>query len=143
MNYFTSTKTHPVIGNTVLLLTRIFVGLAMMSHGLPKLQKLMDGGDVQFFDFLGMGASFSLILAVFAEFFCSVFLMLGLFTRWASFFLMFTMAVAAFAAHGDAPFAEKEVALLYMALYLMLWALGPGKFSVDAMIGKKSYSSRW
>ena len=137
MNYFTSTKSNPLIIDLVLLVIRIFVGFAMLSHGYPKLQDLLSGEEIQFFSFLGLSDKTSLILAVFAEFVCSIFIILGLFTRFAVFFLIITMAVAGLIVHGGDPFQKREASLLYLSVYLMLFAFGPGKYSIDAMIGRK------
>ncbi len=137
MNYFTSTKSNPLIIDIVLLVTRIFVGFAMLSHGYPKLQDLLSGEEIQFFSFLGLSGKTSLILAVFAEFVCSIFIILGLFTRFAVFFLIITMGVAGLIVHSGDPFQKREASLLYLSVYLMLFAFGPGKYSVDAMIGRK------
>ncbi len=137
MNYFTSTKSNPLIIDIVLLVIRIFVGFAMLSHGYPKLQDLLSGEEIQFFSFLGLSDKTSLILAVFAEFVCSIFIILGLFTRFAVFFLIITMGVAGLIVHGGDPFQKREASLLYLSVYLMLFAFGPGKYSVDAMIGRK------
>lgn len=134
MNYFTSTKTNPLITDIVLFFVRIFIGFAMLSHGFPKLQQLFSGEEIQFYNFLGMGEKLSLIFAVFAEFVCSIFLILGLFTRFAVFFLIITMAVAGFVVHGSDPFQKREISLLYLSIYLLLFAFGPGRFSIDHMI---------
>ena len=137
MNYFTSTKSNPLIIDLVLLVIRIFVGFAMLSHGYPKLQDLLSGEEIQFFSFLGLSDKTSLILAVFAEFVCSIFIILGLFTRFAVFFLIITMAVAGLIVHSGDTFQKREASLLYLSVYLMLFAFGPGKYSIDAMIGRK------
>ena len=137
MNYFTSTKSNPLIIDLVLLVIRIFVGFAMLSHGYPKLQDLLSGEEIQFFSFMGLSAKTSLTLAVFAEFVCSIFIILGLFTRFAVFFLIITMAVAGLIVHSGDPFQKREASLLYLSVYLVLFAFGPGKYSVDAMIGRK------
>lgn len=142
MNYFTSTKNNPLIIDIVLLVTRIFVGFAMLSHGFPKLQQLLSGEEIQFYDFLGMGSKFSLILAVFAEFVCSIFIILGLFTRFAIFFLVITMAVAGLFVHSADPFSKRETSLLYLSIYLLIFASGPGKYSIDGMISRRR-ESRW
>lgn len=142
MNYFTSTKSNPLIIDIILLIVRIFVGFAMLSHGFPKLQQLYAGGEIQFYDFLGLGSRVSLFLAVFAEFVCSIFIILGLFTRFAVFFLVVTMAVAALIVHGEDPFSKRETSLLYLSVYSLIFAFGPGKYSVDGMISRKR-ESQW
>ena len=143
MNYFTSTKNNPLIVGIVLLIVRLFIGFAMISHGYPKLEQLMSGKEVQFFDFLGLGQKVSLALTVFAEFVCSIFIILGLFTRWALSFLIITMSVAGFLVHGSDPFAKRESSLLYLSVYLLIMAIGPGKFSIDAMISGRKRTSGW
>ncbi|MBW8362213.1 MAG: DoxX family protein [Kaistella sp.] len=142
MNYFTSAKPNASIVDIVLLAIRIFAGFAMLSHGFPKLQQLYSGEEIQFFNFLGLGEQFSLILAVFAEFVCSIFLILGLFTRPALVFLIIAMTVAGLVVHAADPFEKREMSLLYLSIYLLLFAFGPGKYSIDYMISKRR-ESEW
>lgn len=142
MNYFNSNSSS-VPRDIVLLLVRVFIGFAMLSHGFPKLQMLLEGGKIDFFDFMGLGPQISLILTVFAEFACSILLILGLFTRISLGFLIFTMIMAAFVVHGADPFAKKEMSLIYLSIYLMLMAFGAGKFSVDHMIQERKRTSEW
>ncbi|SDL46265.1 DoxX family protein [Chryseobacterium taihuense] len=142
MSYFNS-KTNPVIFDIVIFIVRLLVGFAMISHGFPKLQMLIDGGDIQFFDFVGLGPKISLGLTVFAEFVCSIFIILGLFTRVAAGFLVFTMMIAAFVVHGSDPFDKREMSLLYLSIYLLIISLGAGKISVDHLIEKRKRNSEW
>ena len=142
MSYSIS-KTNPIFIDIALLAVRLFVGFAMLSHGFPKLQMLLEGGDIKFFDFLGLGPKISLGLTVFAEFVCSIFLILGLFTRIAVGFLTFTMFVAGFVVHGSDSFDKRELSLLYLAVYVLILVLGAGRFSVDGMIEKRRRSSEW
>jgi len=121
----------------VLLIVRIAVAAFMLTHGYPKLMKLLAGGEIQFADPFGLGMYFSLVLAVFAEFFCSILVGLGIGTRLAAIPLIITMSVAAFIAHGSDPFGRKELALLYLVVYVFLLFTGSGKFSVDYFISKK------
>lgn len=137
MNYFTSTKSNAIITDLVILVIRIFVGFAMLSHGFPKLQQLLSGEEIVFFEFMGLSAKTSLILAVFAEFVCSIFIILGLFSRFAVFFLIITMVVAGLVVHSADSFSKRELSLLYLSIYLMLFAFGPGRYSVDYMIGRR------
>lgn len=136
-------KNNPLILDVVLLAVRLFIGFAMISHGFPKLQNLIDGGDIKFYDFLGLGPKISLILTVFAEFVCSIFIILGLFTKIAAGILLFTMSVAAFVVHGADPFEKRELSLLYLSIYVIIVTLGAGRFSVDGMIEKRKRSSDW
>ena len=142
MSYINS-KTSPIFTDIALLIVRLFVGFAMLSHGFPKLQMLLDGGEVKFFDFLGLGPQISLILTVFAEFVCSIFLILGLFTRIAVGFLIFTMFIAGFVVHSADGFDKREISLLYLSIYLLLMAIGSGRMSVDGMIEKRKRTSQW
>lgn len=132
-----------VKADIALFLVRLFVGFAMLTHGFPKLQQLIGGKTADFYDFLGMGSTVSLILAVFAEFVCSIFIILGLFTRLAAGFLLITMFIAAFMVHGADPFADREMSLLYATIYLLIVAIGAGKISVDYMIEKRKRASDW
>lgn len=142
MNYLSS-KSNPIYVDIILLIVRVFIGFAMLSHGFPKLQMLLEGGDIKFFDFLGLGSTISLVLTVIAEFACSILLILGLFTRISLGFLIFTMIIAGFVVHGPDPFDKKELSMIYLSVYLLLMAYGAGKFSVDYMIEKRKRASDW
>ncbi|MDO5511023.1 MAG: DoxX family protein [Weeksellaceae bacterium] len=120
-----------------LLIIRLLAGGVMLTHGIPKLQKLLAGPPVQFADPLGMGAETSIILAIFAEVFCALLIVLGLFTRLASLPLLSTMLIALFVVHWNDPFAKQELALIYGALYAILLLTGAGKYSLDNVIFQK------
>lgn len=118
-----------------LLVLRLIGGGFMLTHGLPKLQKIL-AGDFGFADPIGVGPTFSLILTVGAEFFGALLIVLGLGTRLVSVPLMITMLVAAFIVHGSDPFGKQEFPLLYFVIYLALFLMGSGRFSLDAMFSK-------
>ena len=142
MNYFSSTRYNATAVDVILFIVRVFIGFAMLTHGYPKLVKLVSGEEIQFYNFLGMGGKLSLGLAVFAEFVCSIFLILGLFTRWAASFLAFTMVIAAFVVHSADAFDAREMSLIYLSIYALILVLGPGKYSVDHKISSKN-EVRW
>lgn len=124
--------------NLWLLIFRVAIGALMIVNALPKLNMLLAGGEIQFIDPLGFGPKLSLILVVMAEFFCSVLLIVGFFTRPATIPLIFTMFVAAFIHHQGDPFSAKQLAIVYMIIYTGFLVTGPGTFSVDRLIrGKK------
>lgn len=133
-----STSKNALTIDLWLLFLRVFSGAFMITHGLPKFEKLMAGGEIQFYDPIGFGDTFALGLAVFAEFICASLLIIGLLTRPASLMLVITMAIAAFMVHAEDPFGKKEMALLYLLIYLTTMFTGAGRFSVDYLIsGKK------
>ncbi|MBK7434575.1 MAG: DoxX family protein [Chitinophagaceae bacterium] len=92
--------------NAAMLLLRLGVGIMMMEHGY---QKLVHFGEYQqkFMNFLGLGSTFSLALVVFAEFFCSLFLILGLFTRLAAIPLIVVCCVIIFKGESRAVFRRR------------------------------------
>lgn len=143
MNYLNRTNSNSIFKDIILFVVRVFIGFAMLSHGFPKLQLLLEGGNIQFYDFFGMGPTVTLTLTVFAEFACSIFLILGLFTRVALGFLVFTMVIAGFVVHGADPFEKREMSLIYLSIYLLFMVFGPGKISVDFMIEKRKRASEW
>lgn len=125
-----------------ILLLRFTVGLTMSFYGYEKLthynEMVMDDFWLNEVSFLGMKGAVPLALTIFAEFFCSLFLILGLFTRPALFFLLFCMGYIAFyldsfelISSGDNGL-EMNSAFNYFMLYLALLFTGPGKYSVDA-----------
>lgn len=120
-----------------LLLMRIGVGALMLSHGAGKLLKLFGEEPVKFSDPLGVGATASLAMAVFAEVFCSIFLIFGFATRLSVVPLLITMLVAVLLIHTHDPFPKKELPLLYIIIYLAIGIFGAGKFSVDNLISRK------
>ena len=130
-----STSFSPSNIHTALLLLRVVVAAFMLTHGLPKLMNMMSGNS-KFGDPLGLGKDLSLGLTVFAEFVCAILLMLGLATRLALIPLIITMLVAAFVAHADDPFGKKEMALLYLVVFITLLITGPGKYSIDNALGR-------
>ena len=121
--------------NTGILIFRLAVGILLMHHGYDKLVHYSKY-ESQFINFMGMSPSVSLYLTIFAEFFCSLFVVIGLFTRLASVAIVINMSVAVFKAHNFEVFGAGEMATLFLAAFLLILFVGPGKISVDGMIGK-------
>ena len=78
------------------------------------------------------------ILVVFAEFFCAILLVMGMFTRFALVPLIITMSVAFFKVNKGVVFGDggAHPALMFLCVYLALLFTGPGKYSVDRVIAK-------
>ena len=118
------------------LLLRIIIGSFFIYYGYMKLT-MYDALLKGFPDPLGLGVPLTVNLVIFAEFFCGLLLLLGLFTRLAVFPMFINMTVVYFNVHVNDPFNEKQIALLYWLLLIVILILGSGKFSVDALIFRK------
>ncbi|HLO62509.1 MAG TPA: DoxX family protein [Azonexus sp.] len=133
MQKFLRLEFVPSSSDLALLTLRVALGLSMaLLHGWGKLSNLI-AGTSKFPDILGIGSTPALLLAIWAEFFCSLLLVFGLWTRLAALMLATTMSVAFFMAHGaklSGP-GNGELAFVYLIGYVTLLVAGAGKYSVD------------
>lgn len=115
-----------------LFILRVFgAGFMLYGHGWGKLMNVISG-NFEFGDPIGLGPVVSLILAAFAEGICTIFIIIGCYTRLASLILMINMAVAFLFVHfGNDPFGGMEKALLYLLIFTVIFLMGPGKFALD------------
>src|SRR5579875_2464856 len=119
-----------------LLVLRVGAGaLILVRFGFNKLTHFAQYAH-NFDDPFHIGKTTSLALVVFAEVFCSAFVILGLFTRLACIPLIIAMTVALFYAQHGHFFAEGERPGIYLICFIALLFTGPGKVSLDRMIGK-------
>ncbi len=126
-------NSEPISEDLGYLTLRLSLGGTMIwQHGWPKLMGFAERMDT-FPDPFGLGGTFSLVLIVFAEVLCALFVMLGLWTRVALVPLIIAMAVIAFLVKGDADFSEKELAFVYLFGFLALLFTGSGRFSIDRL----------
>lgn len=116
----------------LILLFRLFIGVMILIHGVDKLVNFQTLSNT-FPDIMGLGSYTSLMLAVFAEFCCSLFLICGLLLRITVIPLLISMSVAFFDVH-DAMFPAGELSFIYLVLLLILYLVGPGRYSVDYLI---------
>jgi putative oxidoreductase len=119
-----------------LLFARVaFAGGMIYLHGWGKLTNFANIAP-QFPDPLGIGSANSLALATFAEFFAAAAILFGFATRLAVLPLIPTMIIAAQVANSGKAGAG-ELALLYLAGFVTILLTGPGRFSLDHLIGRK------
>lgn len=129
----------PVHSGLALLILRIWLGLSMLLfHGLVKLQNfshLSKGFDDPFH----IGSQASLVLCLFSEVVCSVFLVFGLFSRLAALIGVIELGVAFWSVHHFALTGPHngQFPLIYIAAYLTIFIAGAGKFSLDRALGAK------
>jgi len=127
-------------GNFALLVLRLWIGMQMLLlHGTDKLMNFTTAVP-DFPDPLGIGRTASLVLAVFAEVFASLLLVLGLFTRFSALVLIINMTVAFVCVHKGALSGEHsgELAFLYLLAYVVIFLAGPGRVSADKIFFGKS-----
>jgi len=131
------TDTKILNNDLALLIGRIAIAFLMLTHGLPKMNMLFSDDTIQFPSVFGMSAGFSLTLAVFAEVFCSILILIGFASRLAAVPLIITMLVAVFSIHATDVFAKKELAVLYLIAYAVFFIAGSGRYSIDYALKRK------
>ena len=130
------------MNNFGLLVFRVMLGSFMLfGHGMGKLTHFGEYAQ-RFPDVTGIGATFSLTVAVFAEVFCSAAIIVGFATRLAALPLLATMAVAGLYVHAQDGFAKQEMALLYLAGWILLFCTGAGSWSIDGLLKTDGFLRR-
>jgi putative oxidoreductase len=136
MKKFFSTQCSDGAFNLGTFVLRVTFGLLLLiDHGLGKITHFSNY-EYTFFNFLNIGHRWSLVLCIFAEVVCAGLLALGLFTRLAALALVVNFSVASFMFFKGHPLADREPALFFLAAFVTLLLTGPGKYSVDAAMGK-------
>jgi putative oxidoreductase len=136
MKRILSIKYNAAAFNFSMLFLRIVFGLLILSkYGYTEMVKFADLQN-SFYNFMGLGSRLSLLLAIFAETICALFIVLGLFTRLAVIPLIIVMLVVIFGHDAGKPIQESELALLYLGAFVTILLCGPGRISIDGMINK-------
>ena len=122
--------------NLGMFLLRVgFGGFLFFNHGLPKLMNFAEKQN-SFSDPLHVGNTISLVLTIFAEAFCSLLLVAGLLTRFSAFVLVILFLVIIFITQKGRPIKDSELPALFLLAALTILFCGPGKWSLDKLIGK-------
>jgi putative oxidoreductase len=118
-----------------MLVIRLIFGILIVKIGYDKLVHF-DATSQFMPEFLGLSKKITTALVVFAEFFCGILVILGLFTRLACIPLVICMCYVFFVSNHYNFFGQDQKAIFYLAAFFSLLLVGPGRASVDGMIGK-------
>ena len=135
-NFLFPTKPNTTKVSLFLLAVRIIFGILLMNHGIQKWSNFQ-GLSMTFPDPLGIGSPLSLGLAIFGELVCSMGFIIGFLYRLAMIPMIFTMSVAFFVIHANDVFVVKELAFIYLVVFILMYIAGPGNFSIDYFIGNQ------
>ena len=124
----------------LILCLRVFFGILFFTHGIDKMANFNELSQT-FPNVLGFGSYMSLMVSIFCDFCCSLFLITGLMVRITVIPMIISMAVAFFDVH-DGMFPQGELSLIYLVMFVILYITGPGRFSIDYLIDKKIQSER-
>lgn len=119
----------------LILALRLFFGILFFSHGLDKMMNFNELS-YSYPSVFGFGSYMTLMLSIFSEFACSIFLIAGLLVRITVIPMIAAMAVAFFDIH-DGMFPDGELSLIYLVLFVILYITGPGRYSFDYLIDMK------
>ena len=122
----------------IMLAFRVIFGVMIMYHGAQKL-KNFSSLKTSFPDPLGIGIKTSLVLAIFGELICPIAFIAGFLYRLCMIPMMFTMFIAFFVAMRKAPYDQKELGLVYLLLFILLYLIGPGEYSIDYLIALRIF----
>jgi putative oxidoreductase len=118
----------------VYCISRLVIGLLFASHGGQKILGFPPGGHGAPTDALGL-------LGAWIELVCGLLIAVGLLTRLAAFIASGEMAVAYFMVHASQhlfPIVNRgESAVFYCWFFFFAIFYGPGRWSIDALIGKR------
>lgn len=117
----------------MLLALRIVFGILLLTHGVAKWSNFSELS-ASFPDPLHIGSHLSLTLAIFGEVICSAGFIVGAFYRLALIPMIFTLCLAVFVIHAHDAFATKELAVVYLCVFVLLMLTGPGKFALDSLV---------
>lgn len=135
MKKLLSTKYNAGTFTAALLLLRLGFGILLAYHGYQKFSNFPQTQSFMM-DFMGLGKSATAGLVIFAELFCSILVMLGLFTRFACIPIIFLFCVIIFKSTGADFFGKSELPELYLLGFLAIFLAGPGRMSVDRLISR-------
>ena len=121
-----------------LLFLRVSLGLNLfLKHGYEKVFTFSQMAPT-FSDPMHLGSTTSLVMAMISDGICSVLIIFGLGTRWASIYSFVIIFVAwsmkfHFMYFGHLEADHGELSVLYLVALIAIFVAGPGKYSIDPL----------
>jgi putative oxidoreductase len=141
---FLSTKKYNNVDLGLLVIRVITAGTLVLKHGWEKafdFHTMATNTKLPFPDPFHLGVSTSLTIALIADFYCGILVVLGLGTRFAAAFSFMSISVAWVTVHHFSYFGARadhgEIIILMLGTLAGLIASGPGRYSIDYLLADK------
>ncbi len=120
-----------------MLLFRVLVSFELIVvHGLKKLGVGVDVAET-IPNPLHLPEVFNNGFAIGSNIIAPVFIILGLLTRLTILPVLAVTLTGYFVLHWNDALLIKDVPFIYSTVYMLIWVLGPGKYSIDYLINRK------
>lgn len=116
-------------------------GMLAFGRAWTKLQLIRDS-QIMFPDPFGIGPELSWAIVMIAEFFCPLFVMLGVATRITAIAPFVAMVLAGAAFPAGTPWLDREVYFLLALPFFVLTWTGGGEYSFDARLTTRAHPYR-
>lgn len=134
MSRFFSSKLSQGAVHFSLLLLRCTFSYMLFRHGWDKLMHFSRYAK-HFSNPLHIGSQNTLLLVIFAEVFCAFFVFIGLLGRLFSLLIFIEFLVILFC-FRNLGVGNLELAILYGCSFLIVLITGPGRISMDGVLGR-------
>jgi|HubBroStandDraft_2_1064218.scaffolds.fasta_scaffold980604_1 putative oxidoreductase len=141
---FLSTKKYTNVDLGLLVIRVIVAGTLVLKHGWEKafdFHTMVTNTKLPFPDPFHLGVTTSLTIALISDFYCGIFVVLGLGTRFAAAFSFTSIMVAFITVHHFEYFGPRadhgEIIILMLGVLAGLIASGPGRYSLDYILADR------
>ncbi len=131
-------NTERPFNDFALLIFRVAIALQLVfAHGLKKIGIGVESVEI-IPNPIGLPDSINQSFAVGANIIMPLFIIIGLFTRFATIPILCITLTGYFLVHRNDPIAMKDIPFMYSICFLYLLVTGAGKYSLDYYFFKKS-----
>jgi putative oxidoreductase len=141
---FLSTTKHTNVDLGLLIIRVVTAGTLVLKHGWEKafdFHTMLTNTKLPFPDPFHMGVFTSLTIALISDFYCGLFVVLGLGTRFAAAYSFVCISVAWVTVHHFSYFGPRadhgEIIILMLGTLAGLVISGPGRYSLDYLLADR------